>query len=54
VDKAEEEGELARRINAEVPGLLGDLVHRRGVLIIVEEHREARERKRRAECTAPA
>jgi len=34
VDKAEEEGELARRINAEAPGLLGELVHRRGVPIV--------------------
>ncbi|WP_089729521.1 dTDP-4-dehydrorhamnose reductase [Candidatus Thiosymbion oneisti] len=34
VDKAEEEGELARRINAEAPGLLGDLLHGRGVPMV--------------------
>ena len=34
VDKAEAEGELARRINAEAPGLLGDLLHRRGVPMV--------------------
>ena len=34
VDKAEAEGELALRINAEAPGLLGDLLHRRGVPMV--------------------
>jgi len=34
VDKAEGEGELARRINAEAPGLLGDLLQGRGVPMV--------------------
>lgn len=34
VDKAEGEPELARRINAEAPGILGDLLHERGVPIV--------------------
>jgi len=34
VDKAEGEGDLTRRINAEAPGTLGDLLHGRGVPII--------------------
>ena len=34
VDKAEAEGKLAQRINADVPGVLGDLLRGRGVPII--------------------
>jgi len=34
VDKAEEAGDLARRVNAEAPGTLGDLLRGRGVPII--------------------
>ncbi len=34
MDKAEGEGELARCINAEAPGTLGDLLHGRGIPIV--------------------